>query len=640
MGLCVKPAVVAAECHLARDIICKVKVGSVGVGVLHVHVFARRHRTAAVSAVGRCDAGRNLAHGHVHQRNHAVQHVAIDGHRGRQSASAVFGSAAPVVALLCAEVAVAHIEEGGRAHGVEVAIVELLGGRRLEALAPSGSQAEVAERKHGAQFGCGAEAEGAVLVEAQSGRQVEPADGVQLVLHIEGSRPVVGRACGRAHGRREVVVAILGTCAQRIACGQAEDALQRHECPLLVALQVLLAGEVGIVVGEASQRVVAVAQGDVCVLVVVGMLVPVGIQREDASALRLPLATGRGRGVAVHQVVGIDIATGVTAVRGAANLLGVVPAFGIDLQSRGQLIAETLCQLPVGGLVHRLVAAVCEHASLGRLASGVLPAVSVAQLQVGVAFQACGLPSEALVVACLAVTGPDSLRGLVVEPLVAACLASRPARDDVHHSGHCIAAIESRLRTLHHLNALYLLRVYERKVVLSAHVSVYALAVYEYQHVGVAQSAQLHLAAHVALAEGKRSRQAAQYLLEAATSVGLQHAARDDLGLHRRIAEQTLRARTRHHHFAQSVRVRLSLSRPYHKGRHKGDAPKLCLSLHSSGVSKSWEYAAVLLFGGRGRSSGSPSGPTSSRPLRGSDFYVLAPQLNGLQLQEQLRSFT
>ena len=127
--------------------------------------------------------------------------------------------------------------------------------------------------------------------------------------------------------------------------------------------------------------------------------------------------------------------------------------------------------------------------------------------------------------------------------------------DDVHHACHGVAAVERRLRALHDFDALDVLRVNQPEVVLAAHVAVDALAVDEDEDIAVAQSAQLHLAAHVALAEGKRGRQPREDFLDGAPAVAVEHLARDDFGLHGCVAQQVLRARARHHHLGQSLRA-------------------------------------------------------------------------------------
>ena len=105
-------------------------------------------------------------------------------------------------------------------------------------------------------------------------------------------------------------------------------------------------------------------------------------------------------------------------------------------------------------------------------------------------------------------------------------------RDDVDDACHRIAAVQGTLRTLDYLDALDVVRVNQSEVVLASHVAVQTFTVHQDEDVGVAQTAQLHLAAHIALVEGKRCRQRTKYLLDALAAKAVQHFAIDDLGLH------------------------------------------------------------------------------------------------------------
>ena len=63
------------------------------------------------------------------------------------------------------------------------------------------------------------------------------------------------------------------------------------------------------------------------------------------------------------------------------------------------------------------------------------------------------------------------------------------------------------------------------------------LAIHQYQNVGIAQTAKLHLATHVALVESKGCRQRAQYLLNALTAKAVQHLPAYHLCLYRHIPQ-------------------------------------------------------------------------------------------------------
>ena len=125
--------------------------------------------------------------------------------------------------------------------------------------------------------------------------------------------------------------------------------------------------------------------------------------------------------------------------------------------------------------------------------------------------------------------------------------------NDVDDAGHRVATVERTLRPLHNLNLLNVLRVNQAEVVLAAHVAMNALAVDEYQYVVVAQAVELHLTAHVALAEGERCRQSCQDFLQTLAAIAVEHPAGDDLRLYGRILQQMPGTSTRHHHFLQTI---------------------------------------------------------------------------------------
>ena len=288
VSLGVEPRIVARERPLGCQRIREVHVDATGAGVLHVLVPTGNDGIAAVAAIGRGDRRRNLTLGHVHQDNHVVQTVPVAGDRSGELLPAIFQSGTPIVAPLGFQVGVAHIEEGRGAHRVQIAVVQLLGGGCLEALAPSGPQAEVAQGDHRAQLGGGTEPEVLVLVQAQAGSHIEPLQRGVFVLDIEGCGPVAGRARSGAHRGIQIVVAELGTGIQQVSGGQAHDALQRAHQPLLVALQAALSGKVGVVVGEPPCGVIAVGERRGGVFIIVGMLVPVHVEAHGIAATAFP----------------------------------------------------------------------------------------------------------------------------------------------------------------------------------------------------------------------------------------------------------------------------------------------------------------------------------------------------------------
>ena len=371
---------------------------------------------------------------------------------------------------------------------------------------------------------------------------------VPLVLHIHGTRPVVGRSRLRALGGFQVVVAVFRTGIQHIVVRQIEDALQLCHHALLVALQLALTGHhrhrepLAVLVAillALQQHVVVVLRR---IVVIVGVLVPVHVQRDI-----IPLAAHRCRRIVVAQVVGIDVATGVTAVLRAQDVLLIIRTLGIQLQPLYRLIRQSFGHLPVTVFVHRLVPTVRQHHALGPFLGGILPSVVALQLEVRLAVEfaqgECHRVMLAQVVMCAVARAVVHIETSLVVLL----------RNDVDDAGHRVATVQRTLRTLHNLYLLDVLRVNQPQVVLTAHIAVDALAVHQYQDIAVAQSVQLHLTAHVALVEGKRRRQACEDFLQTLAAILTQHLLCDDLRLHGRILQQVTRTSTRHYHLLDAV---------------------------------------------------------------------------------------
>ena len=278
------------------------------------------------------------------------------------------------------------------------------------------------------------------------------------------------------------------------------------------------------------------------IVVIVGVLVPVHVQRDV-----VPFTAHRCRRIVVAQVVGIDVATGVTAVLRAQDVLLIIRTLGIQLQPLYRLIRQSFGHLPVTVFVHRLVPTVRQHHALGPFLGGILPSVVALQLEVRLAVEFAQGECHRVMLAQVVMRAVA--RAVVhIEPRLGMLL-----RDDVDDTGHCVTTVQRTLRTLHNLNLLDVLRVDESKVVLTAHVAVDALAVHQYQDIAVAQSVQLHLTAHVALVEGKRRRQACEDLLQTLAAILTQHLLCDDLRLHGRILQQVTRTSTRHYHLLDAV---------------------------------------------------------------------------------------
>ena len=79
--------------------------------------------------------------------------------------------------------------------------------------------------------------------------------------------------------------------------------------------------------------------------------------------------------------------------------------------------------------------------------------------------------------------------------------------NDIHHTRYRIRAVEGTRRSLHNLDLLDVLGVDEREVVLTTHITMNALTVDQHKDVVITQSVELHLRAHIVLAESERGRQ-------------------------------------------------------------------------------------------------------------------------------------
>ena len=243
------------------------------------------------------------------------------------------------------------------------------------------------------------------------------------------------------------------------------------------------------------------------------------------------------------------------AVLGAVDILAVVHAVGIELKVFQWPIGQMFCYLPVAKLVYGLVLAVCQHHSLSIFLCRVLPSVVALQLEVCLAAELADVQGYRVVLPQVVVHSvARAVVGIYARFHVFLC-------DDIDDACHSIAAIQGTLRTFHYLDALYVLRVYQPQVVLASHVAMNALAVYEYQDIAVAQSVQLHLAAHVSLVEGKGGRQRTENLLDALAAETVQHLAVDDLCLYGHILQSVLGTRSRDHNLLQLQLLLLALSK-------------------------------------------------------------------------------
>ena len=202
------------------------------------------------------------------------------------------------------------------------------------------------------------------------------------------------------------------------------------------------------------------------------------------------------------------------------DALGIIAALGIELGTRRQGIGEPLAQLPVGKVVRRTVTAVRDHHGLGIFLRGIAPSVVVLHLEGGVAGGTPHRHAHGIVLPHVVIA---TVSGHILGRHSALGKECMPAGDDVDHSCHGVTAIECRLRPTDNLDVVYVMRIYQAQVVLAPHVAVNTLAVDKDEDIRIAQSAHLHLAAHVAFVEGKRGSQAAQNLLERLRPIAVQH---------------------------------------------------------------------------------------------------------------------
>ena len=440
VGLRVEVAVGAVQRQFRQQPVRQRDVDTARARVIHILIHARLHLRTTVAHISLRHAWRNLAFRHVHQCYHPVELVQIPRNGCRKAPSAILHVGRVIVTGLGIEVDVADIEERAAAHDVEIAVVQLLDGRRLKALTPTQTEAEIADGGHRADLRRQTESEVMIVHQSKTGSYVcgnaIATYIMPLVLHIHGTRPVVGRSRLRALGSFQVVVAVFRTGIQHIVVRQIEDALQLCHHALLVALQLALTGHhrhreplavlVAILLALQQHVVVVFCR----IVVIVGVLVPVHVQRDI-----IPFATHRCRRIVVAQVVGIDVATGVTAVLRAQDILLIVRTFGIQLQPLYRLIGQSFGHLPVTVFVHRLVPTVRQHHALGPFLGGILPSVVALQLEVRLAVEfaqgECHCVMLAQVVMCAVA------RAVVhIETSLAVLL-----RNDIDDTCHCVAAV-------------------------------------------------------------------------------------------------------------------------------------------------------------------------------------------------------
>ena len=536
VGVGVEPAVAQSEGPVA-EAVAETEVHAQCTGVIHVLILPGTDGIVLDDIFGR-----RLVVGDGHQRDHILDPVVIARDVDAESRERVFPAQREIVAGLRAQSLVAQVEISA-AHLLDVAVVQFLGSRGLEALAPGGADApRQPERQHRGDLGRDFDAELAVPGQSRAAGQLDPVVAeiaLPFILGIDRGRPVADGAAYHAVGRIEPVVAVLHAGVEEIVGGQREDAFQAGHRAALVALHLGLVGQI---------RVIRVVEGTLALLVVlhqrsggevihIGVPVPVEVESHDVGLVGLPAEAGRGRSVAVLQVVGVDVELGIFAV-GTVDAFAVEGSAGIELQfvggGEGELLADLRVGVPVHGLVLRI-----GHGRLrarGVLHGGVLPAVGMLELEVGQRAEAAVFQADGVVLAQVPIRA--ATRAVLQQQAFLAVLA----RDDVDHAGDGVAAVEGGGSALDNLDLFDVARIDQRQVVFAAHVAVDALAVDQDQDIAVAQAVELHMGAHVVFVEGERGGQAAQDVFERASGIVLQHLARDDFRLHGYVLEQMLRA--------------------------------------------------------------------------------------------------
>ena len=396
VGLGVQVAVGAASGEVTA-LIAQGNVDTIGLGIFHVLVLAHTDGVVLGYQVARCRLRRNGDEG-----NHVVHLIDIgcDGHG--QVADAVFRTRTVVVGVLGLQSVVAEIEVHA-IHIFDILVVQLLRCRRLVALAPRSTQAQVAQLQHGRNLGRQSGAEAFVTRQSQASREIQRIEQSQLVLDVDGLGIVRSLAARHTHRRLQPVVAVFESGRELLLVREREDALQRDVRQPLVALQFGVAREIGEVVGEASVHV-TIRQRGVRIGITVGVALPVCIEGNDVRGVQLPFASDGCRGIVVLQVPRLHVHTGMVTA-GPVDALPVDAAVGIEFYLGRQLVGQALGQLPVGMAVDGLVARVGDVVLrlLRRFLRCVLPAVRMLQLEVSIAGPAPVVQGHSIVLTNVAV---------------------------------------------------------------------------------------------------------------------------------------------------------------------------------------------------------------------------------------------
>ena len=324
----VEQTVVGPDAQRRCDVPFHAQVQSGGVGILQVLVLSHEGRLVLQYQVARGLRGR-----YGHEVDHLLHLIIIAGEADAHLARAVFAAEREVVAGLRLQAGVAQVEAHA-SHVAHIAVVLLLGRRRLESLCPRGSEDEVPQVVHRAHLGCQVQSKLLVVVQAQAGGDVEPFCGVPVVLSVQGLCPVGGSLLVNAQRCFQPVVAVVVAHAEPLVGGQWQHRLQLCHGASLVSLQ----GPVALEVDERVCRVFPLHYPSVFrgVVVVVGMTVPCDVGGEQHALWHLPLPAGSQGVVVVAEVVAVYVGKRIFAVR-AIDVLMVEHALGIGLHALLQM---------------------------------------------------------------------------------------------------------------------------------------------------------------------------------------------------------------------------------------------------------------------------------------------------------------
>ena len=163
----------------------------------------------------------------------------------------------------------------------------------------------------------------------------------ELILDVGGHRIIFGHTASHTHRSLQVVMTPLQSTTQTVAVRQREDALQMGHDATLVALQLFIIREVGIIGREITTRIITVSQGDGRKVVIVSMTVPVHVERHLVCLVQFPDSTSSCALVTILHVVSLHIDSGVFAA-GAIDTLPIGAALEIEFQILQRLVGQTL----------------------------------------------------------------------------------------------------------------------------------------------------------------------------------------------------------------------------------------------------------------------------------------------------------